>query len=103
MASRTNAEWEEALKATNIIFCPVYSIDQVVRDPQVKAREMIIEVQDERKGSFQVVGNPIKLSRSQEPLSGSLPELGEHTHQILSRLLGLSDPELERLKAEGII
>ena len=103
MASRTNAEWEEALKATNIIFCPVYSIDQVVRDPQVKAREMITEVQDERKGSFQVVGNPIKLSRSQEPLSGSLPELGEHTHQILSRLLGLSDPELERLKAEGII
>ena len=103
MASRTNAEWEEALKATNIIFCPVYSIDQVVRDPQVKAREMITEVQDERKGSFRVVGNPIKLSRSQEPLSGSLPELGEHTHQILSRLLGLSDPELERLKAEGII
>ena len=103
MASRTNAEWEEALKATNIIFCPAYSIDQVVRDPQVKAREMITEVQDERKGSFRVVGNPIKLSRSQEPLSGSLPELGEHTHQILSRLLGLSDPELERLKAEGII
>jgi CoA:oxalate CoA-transferase len=103
MASRTNAEWKEALKATDIIFCPAYSIDQVVRDPQVKAREMIIEVQDERKGSFQVVGNPIKLSRSQEPLSGSLPELGEHTHQILSRLLGLSDPELERLKAEGII
>jgi len=103
MASRTNAEWEEALKATNIIFCPVYSIDQVVRDPQVKAREMITEVQDERRGSLQVVGNPIKLSRSQEPLSGSLPELGEHTHQILSRLLGLSDPELERLKAEGII
>lgn len=106
MASRSNAEWERALKDTHIIFCPVYSIDQVVQDPQVKAREMIAEVRDEKrgeKGSFQVVGNPIKLSRSQEPLSGSIPELGEHTDQVLSRFLGLSHEELEELKGEGII
>jgi len=106
MASRTNAEWEKDLKDTHIIFCPVYSIDQVVQDPQVKAREMITEVKDEKRGErgpFKVVGNPIKLSRSQEPLSGSIPELGEDTDRILSRFLGLSPQELEGLREEGII
>ena len=103
MASRTNAEWKEALKDTGVIFCPVYSIDQVVEDPQVKAREMIVEVRDEKKGSFQVVGNPVKLSRSQEALSGSLSELGEDTNQLLSRFLGLDATELERLRREGVI
>jgi len=103
MASRTNAEWEKDLKDTHVIFCPVYSIDHVVHDPQVKAREMITEVKDANKGSFRVVGNPIKLSRSQEPLSGSIPDLGEHTDQILSRFLGLSRQELDGLRGEGII
>jgi CoA:oxalate CoA-transferase len=103
MASRTNAEWEEALKNAGVIFCPVHSIDQVVEDPQVKAREMITEVRDEKRGSFRVVGNPVKLSRSREPLSGSLAELGENTNQVLFRFLGLDPTELERLKKEGII
>ncbi|MDH7500350.1 MAG: CoA transferase [candidate division NC10 bacterium] len=106
MASRSNAQWEKALRGTHIICCPVYSIDQVVQDSQVKAREMIVEVRDEKKGkkrSFPVVGNPIKLSRSQEPLPGSIPELGEHTNEVLSRFLGLSQGELEKLREEGII
>jgi CoA:oxalate CoA-transferase len=106
MASRTNAEWEEILKDTHLIFCPVYSIDQVVEDPQVKAREMIPEVKDEKKGEkgvFRVVGNPVKLSRSREPLSGSIPELGEHTDRVLSKWLGLSPQELELLRGEGAI
>jgi CoA:oxalate CoA-transferase len=103
MASRKNAEWGEALKDTGVIFCPVYSIDQVVEDPQVKAREMITEVRDEKRGSFRVVGNPVKLSRNQEFLCGSLSELGEDTNQVLSRFLGLDPTELERLKREGIV
>ena len=103
MASRTNAEWRDALKDTDVIFCPVHSIAEVVEDPQVRAREMITEVIDERRGSFQVVGNPIKLSRSEEPLSGSLSDLGEDTSRILSRFLNIAPSALQRLKEEGII
>jgi CoA:oxalate CoA-transferase len=106
MASRNTAEWEGDLKGTDVICCPVYSIDQVVEDPQVKAREMIVEVPKEKtegKGSFRVVGNPIKLSRSKEPMSGFLPELGENSEEILSELLGLTPSEMERMKGEGIL
>jgi CoA:oxalate CoA-transferase len=106
MASRNTAEWERDLKGTDVICCPVYSIDQVVEDPQVKAREMIVEVPKEKtegKGSFRVVGNPIKLSRSKEPMSGFLPELGENSEEILSGLLGLTPSEMERMKGEGIL
>jgi len=103
MASRTTAEWQKALKGTDIISTPVYSIDQVVEDPQVKAREMIAEVVDEKRGALKVVGNPIKLSRSKEPIYQSIPELGENTEQILSDLLGLTYQQISRLKVKGII
>ena len=103
MASRITAEWEESLKGTDIISCPVYSIDQVVNDPQVNAREMIVEVKDRRRGSLKVVGNPIKLSRSKEPIDRSMPDLGEHTNQILLDLLGLTLQQIEGLKQKGII
>ena len=98
MASRTTAQWEKAIKATDIITCPVYSIDQVVADPQVKARGMIAEVEDEKRGSLKVVGNPIKFSRSKNLIDRSIPELGEHTNQILTEKLGFSSHQLGQLK-----
>jgi CoA:oxalate CoA-transferase len=103
MTSRTTAEWQKALKGTDIISSPVYAIDQVVEDPQVKAREMIAEVVDEKRGALKVVGNPVKLSRSKEPIYQSIPELGENTQQVLSDLLGLTDQQISRLKVKGII
>jgi CoA:oxalate CoA-transferase len=103
MASRTTSEWQKALKETDIISCPVHTVDQVVADPQVKAREMIAEIEDAKRGPLKVVGNPVKLSRNQEPVNRSIPELGEHTEQILSDLLGMSYQQLKRLKEKGII
>ena len=103
IASRTTAEWQKELKGTDIISSPVYAIDQVVADPQVKAREMIAKVEDEKRGPLKVVGNPIKLSRNKEPINRSIPELGEHTEQILSDLLGMTYQQIKRLKEKGTI
>ena len=103
MASRTTAEWQNALQGTDIISSPVYTIDQVVADPQVKAREMIAEVEDKKRGPLKVVGNPIKLSRSKTPINLSIPELGEHTEQILSDILNLTNNQIRRLKEKGAI
>ena len=103
MACRTTAEWQKALKETDIISSPVYTVDQVVEDPQVRAREMIAVVEDETRGPLKVVGNPVKLSRSKEPINRSIPELGEHTEQILSDLLGLTYQQIKRLKEKDII
>ena len=103
MASRTTAEWQHVLKGTEIISCPVYSIDQVVEDPQVGAREMITEVVDKKRGALKVVGNPVKLSRSREPIHQSIPELGENTQQVLTDFLGLTHLQISRLKEKGII
>jgi CoA:oxalate CoA-transferase len=101
MASRTNSQWEKAISATDIITCPVYAMDQVVADPQIKARGMIAEVQDEKRGSLKVVGNPIKFSRSKNLIDRSIPELGEHTNQILTEKLGFSSHQLGQLKKNG--
>lgn len=103
MASRTTSEWEAALADTDIITCPVHTIDEVVADPQVDAREMIVEIKDPKRGPLKVVGNPIKLSRSKGAIQSAIPNLGEHTNQILSEHLGLSSRQLEQLKKKGII
>jgi CoA:oxalate CoA-transferase len=105
VASRTNAEWEELLRDTEVIFCPVHSIDEVVNDPQVRAREMIVQVVNEKRPeeNFRVVGNPIKLSRSRDPLPVSIPELGEHTEEILSRWLGIGQEEFIVLRQEKVV
>jgi len=52
---------------------------------------------------LKVVGNPVKLSRSKEPINRSMPELGEHTNQILSELLGFTNQQIKRLKEKGVI
>jgi crotonobetainyl-CoA:carnitine CoA-transferase CaiB-like acyl-CoA transferase len=76
---------------------------QLLDDPQVKAREMITVVEDETRGPLKVVGNPVKLSRCKESIYRSIPELGEHTEQILSDLLGLTYQQIKGLKDKNII
>lgn len=103
MVSRTTSEWEEALKDTDIITCPVHTVDKVIADPQVKAREMILEIKDRKRGSLRVVGNPIKLSRNKVSNKSSTPNLGEHTNLILSKQLGFSDRQLKELRKKRVI
>src|SRR5437667_278183 len=75
---------------------------EVLADPHLKAREMIVDVDYPTRGTYQTVGCPIKLSDS--PVAVSRPPLlGEHTDALLEALCGVEPDEAKRLRQEGVV
>ena len=75
---------------------------EVLDDPHLKAREMILDLEYPPRGAFKTVGCPLKLSDS--PVRYARPPmLGEHTDSVLRALLQMSDREIEELRAEGAL
>src|SRR5262245_49249175 len=74
---------------------------EVMEDPHLRARDMIVEVEHPVRGRFVTVGNPIKLSASPTTITPS-PLLGQHRHEVLKEL-GYSDAEIRTLEAERTI
>lgn len=103
MKTRRTQEWVEDLEQLGIPCGPVNRIDQVANDPQVKARDMFIEVPHPEAGAFKVVNTPFKFSRTPCKAERAAPELGEHNQELLSSLLGMSQEEIEEMKKLGVI
>jgi CoA:oxalate CoA-transferase len=82
---------------------PVITEDELKEDPQLNAREMLIEVECTDLGKFKIPGVPIKLSETPGGIESPAPKLGEHTEEILTSLLGYSEDEVAKLKEEEII
>ena len=75
---------------------------EVLSDPHLRAREMIVDVDYPTRGVYQTVGSPIKLSDS--PVTVQRPPLlGEHTETLLGRLCGMAPAEVAALKDAGVV
>lgn len=103
MKKKTSREWLEELEQAQIPCGPINTIDQVAQDPQVAAREMIIGVPHPGIGEVKLTNTPIRLSRTPGKVERTCPELGEHTTEILTTLLGMREDELEELRRRRII
>lgn len=90
LAARTTAEWLPVLEAAGIPCGPLNDVEAVVSDPQVRARHMVVEIDDPRVAPLRVAGNPIKLSAFPElTVRPAAPDLDEDRSAIL-RELGLT-------------
>ena len=104
LKAKTTEEWNGLLNKQGVPCSPINTIDKVFEDPQVIARNMLIEVDQPGVGKLKVAGNPIKLSdMSEEIPKDPAPYIGEHTKDILAGLLGYSEEQIEALKAKNII
>ncbi len=103
MKTRTTQKWIEALEQAGIPCGPVNNIAQVAADPQIAARDMIIDVHYPEAGDFKVVNSPFKFSRTPCKVERVSPELGEHTQEVLRELLGMTSEEIGKLKESGAI
>jgi formyl-CoA transferase len=74
---------------------------EVLSDPHLRERQMIVEVEHPVRGKYVTVGNPIKLSASPTAIEPS-PLLGQHRHEILKDL-GYTDAEIDALASDGAI
>lgn len=103
MEKRPTGEWTAALDDVKVPCGPILNMEQVVTDPQVRARDMVVELLHPVAGKLLVPGSPIKFSATPAGIKCPAPELGEHNREIYGELLGLSDSEIDELKSSGAI
>lgn len=98
--TRTTDEWMDILETGGVPVGPINTIDKVVADPQVLAREMIVEITHPVAGPMKIAGNPIKLSDTPGKVSEPAPLLGQHTDWVLRDVLGWDDERIAAYKSE---
>jgi CoA:oxalate CoA-transferase len=103
LRQRTTAQWLREFDAIGLPCGPLNNIAQAAELPQVKAREMLVEVEHPQIGRLPLANTPVKLSRTPGGIKGSSPALGEHTDGVLRRLLGLAGEEIARLRERQVI
>lgn len=100
---KTSSEWLKLASEEGIPSAPVNTMDKVISDPQLLARNMLVEVDHPSYGKVKILGNPVKMSGLTEETFTAAPTLGEHNQEILSGLLGYSQKEIDKLKKDKII
>ena len=99
-SKRNKHEVTRILAAAGVPCGAVQDTGEVLNDPHLHAREMIVEVAHPVRGSYLTAGNPVKLSASPTKI-GPAPLLGEHRHEILAEL-GYGEADIRALEADGI-
>ncbi len=97
MAGGERDDWLAALEAAGVPAGPINTLDQVYQDPQVQAREMRRELPHALGGTVPIAASPLKFSDTPVQYRRPAPMLGEHTHQILSERLGMSEADIRAL------
>ncbi len=99
---KTQKEWMDIFKNLDACIMPVKSFAEACEDPQIKARNMIIEMDHPKFGKIQNVASPIKYSRTPLKIKELAPKLGQHTMEILKNF-GYSDEDIREFRKKGII
>lgn len=103
MRRKSTDTWRAIFDKHGIPNGPINSVDEVLADPQVIARDMIVEVEHPLAGKTALPGIPIKLSETPGEIRNPAPLLGEHTAEILHDLLNYGPDQMRQLKEECII
>jgi crotonobetainyl-CoA:carnitine CoA-transferase CaiB-like acyl-CoA transferase len=101
--TRPTAHWLTAFENTGVPCGPINAIDAVFADPQVRAREMQVELPHPVAGTVSLVANPLRLSETPVTYRTAPPILGAHTREVLAQRLALSTARIDELAAKGII
>ncbi len=102
LGKRTSAHWIDALNEAGIPCGPIYAMDQVFADPQVRHIEAAAEVHHPKLGAFHVVNQAARLSRTPATMASATPELGEHTAEVLAEV-GYTAAEVAGLRDRKVI
>ena len=104
-ARYTRLEVCDLLGRANIPSGPVHTATEVIADPHVAARHMLVEMErtDDGPDPVLIPGNPVKLSNVAEGPETRVPWVGEHTDDVLRAELGLDEDALADLRSDGVI
>jgi len=99
---KTTAEWLETLEPRGALCAEIKRFEQALHDPQVRANQMVVDIDRPGVGSLRVLGTAVRLSRTSSSLRLPPPLLGEHTDEVLEQL-GYSASDMAALRAAGVI
>src|SRR3984885_14317896 len=100
--SMTKFEVMEACNKYDIPCGPILSMKEIAEEPSLRETGTVVEVDHPTRGAYLTVGNPVKMSDSITEVKRS-PLLGEHTEEILGKVLGYSAKEIAEIKTSGAI
>ncbi len=103
LEQRSSEDWLTALEQQQIPCGPINNLEQVFADPQLLARNMLVNIKDDRSGEITLPANPINYSRSQINYSMPPPQLGSSTESILADYLEYSAIDIAELRNRSII
>ena len=101
-AERTRAQWHDFGEQHDCCLEPVLDLGEALDSELVRAREMVVDVEQPGTDGVRLLRVPVKLSRTPGAPAGPGPALGEHTREVLAGL-GLSDGEIDELEQEGAV
>ena len=101
---KTSAEWIQAMNKTGVPCGPIFSVDETFSEPQVQHLGIAREMEHDKLGLVQVVGQAVNLSRQPQPkkMRKSTPGKGVHTEEVL-QTLGMTPGEIKQLRDDGVI
>ncbi|MCP4583106.1 MAG: CoA transferase [candidate division Zixibacteria bacterium] len=102
-AQKTCDEWMEILVEAAVPCAPVNNMRHLFDDPQLIHRNMIAEVPHPTIGTLRLTGAPIKYSETPATIRRHPPLLGEHTDEVMAKVMGYSTDQIDSLKARGAI
>ena len=102
ISKMTRAETIARMSEVGIPAGPINTVGEILEDPQIHAREMVLELTHPEYGPFRTLGIPIKLSDTPGTVDKAPPRFGEHNREVLSTL-GYSEDEIHKLAEAGVI
>ncbi len=99
-STKTIEQWMEVLEAAELPCAPINTVDKIVNDPQIKARNMIVELEHPVAGHLKMAGVPVKMSATPGAVERPAPLLGQHTAELLKEILGWDEAETAKFFAE---
>ncbi len=100
--TRDRDDWYEFLVKADVCVGKVYDVEEMVRDPQINHRQMIVDTQHPKHGRVREVGIAIKLSDTPGTIRHAAPMPNEHTEAVLQGL-GMSAAEIAKLREKGVV
>lgn len=101
--SRNSETWLDILLAEGIPCGPIYTLDRLFEDPQVRDRGMVKEISHPIAGTYKVLDLPFRMTGTPVRIRAAAPGHGEHTESVLRESLGLDSPRIEELRRKGVI
>ena len=98
----TTSNWLKLLEEAGVVAGPIYNMDQVYKDPQVLARQMLVDLEDPELGTIHNIGIPVKLSSTPGQIRTRAPMLGEHSVEVLIEN-GFGQAEVDELLELGVV